>query len=623
MLIQNIKKELSLIFRGYRLLYSIDKDLIIYRSLESLIKILAPYSTIYLSALLINGITQHFDFYLLLRYALAIVIINLVINVAQKFVARKANISDTLIWYSNQAMFNSANMQMQYEHLENPQTHLLRDRILEAENASGYGLLYLAQQIDKIITAIFSIIFSTALTITLFSSRADGQFTGIQAIVNSPLSCLFIFLLLGLTIFINVTSIKKRDRISNSEIQNLASDNRLARYYFKLLGNYHAAAEIRIFNQQPLIDQEWLARMQNPVYMDNIIKAERIAGRVQSFVSFLLNIPLYLYIALKAYMGAFLVGNFMLYTGTVSRFVSAVTDLCCIFSLLQNNNRYMQDIFTYIDMPNRMYQGTLPVEKRAFCDDGDNAYEIEFRDVSFRYPASDTYALRHVNVKFHIGERVAIVGMNGSGKTTFIKLLCRLYDPTEGQILLNGIDIRKYQYEEYLSIFSVVFQDFYLFSFPLGQNVAASLEYDQARVLSSLKEIGFDLRLQKMPQGLDTCLYKNFDANGVEVSGGEAQKIAIARALYKDAPFIVLDEPTAALDPIAEYEVYSHLNQIVSNRTAIFISHRLSSCRFCDEIIVFDDGRLIQRGTHEQLLADEQGKYHELWCAQAQYYTEE
>jgi len=210
--------------------------------------------------------------------------------------------------------------------------------------------------------------------------------------------------------------------------------------------------------------------------------------------------------------------------------------------------------------------------------------------------------------------------MNGSGKTTFIKLLCRLYDPTEGEILLNGIDIRKYNYVEYMNIFSVVFQDFKLLALKLGENVASGMEYDEKHVMKCLKDAGFEDNLKKMPQGLETYLYTDYGENGVNISGGEAQKLAIARALYKDAPFIILDEPTAALDPVTEAEIYSKFNDIVGDKTAIYISHRLSSCRFCDEIIVFNEGAVIQQGTHERLVADENGKYYELWHAQAQYY---
>ena len=224
-------------------------------------------------------------------------------------------------------------------------------------------------------------------------------------------------------------------------------------------------------------------------------------------------------------------------------------------------------------------------------------------------------------MKFSIGKRLAIVGENGSGKTTFIKLLCRLYDPTEGEILLNGIDIKKYNYDEYKAIFSVVFQDFALLPFTLGQNVAVGMNYDEKKVRRTLDNAGFTPRLKTMPNGLDTYLYKNFEEDGVEPSGGEAQKIALARALYKDAPFIILDEPTAALDPIAEFEVYSKMNEIVGDKTAVFISHRLSSCRFCNDIAVFHEGRLIQRGSHDDLVAEEANKYYELWNAQAQYYA--
>ena len=172
-----------------------------------------------------------------------------------------------------------------------------------------------------------------------------------------------------------------------------------------------------------------------------------------------------------------------------------------------------------------------------------------------------------------------------------------------------------------MSIFSVVFQDFKLFSFSLGQNVAASVEYDPVRVETCLEKAGLGDCRTRMPEGMETCLYKDFEENGVEISGGEAQKIALARALYKDAPFIILDETTAALDPVAEYEVYSRFNEIVGNKTAVYISHRLSSCRFCDEIVVFDKGRIVQQGSHEVLVSDESGKYHELWHAQAQYYA--
>lgn len=617
------KCEIQTIIRGYKLLYLIDKDLIIYKALRAVIAVISPYTTIYFTSQLINGIAAGKTFGQLMVYAALIVIINLLMSVLGRLVSKKISIADQNMWHSISLYFNSVNMKMQYEHLENPETHLKRDRIFQAQNASGFGILGLSLQVESFVNAVASIILSVTLTVSLFTLKAPGEYFGIWAFINSWFSVLIILVVLCLNIITSIKMTGKSSSIFYNEIKNLADENRVGFFYLNLLGNYESAAEIRIFNESPLIQKSWLNYILHPAYITNIVRANARFARVQSGVGFIMNLVLYLFIGAKAYMGAFGIGNFVLYTGTVEKFVSAVTSLFNIFAQLKNNNVYLREIFEYIDMPNTMYQGTLPVEKRAFCEGGDNDYEIEFRDVSFKYPASEQYALKHVSIKFHVGERLAVVGKNGSGKTTFIKLLCRLYDPTEGEILLNGIDIKKYDYDEYMSIFSVVFQDFQLFSSSLGQNVAASMEYDRERATACLEKAGFGARLKKMPEGLDTCLYKDFEENGVEISGGEAQKIALARALYKDAPFIVLDEPTAALDPVAEAEVYSNFNKIVGDKTAIYISHRLSSCRFCDEIAVFDNGQIVQRGSHDELVADKIGEYYTLWHAQAQYYNKE
>ena len=334
-------------------------------------------------------------------------------------------------------------------------------------------------------------------------------------------------------------------------------------------------------------------------------------------LSALLSGIVYVFVCLKAQGGAFGVGSVTQYVSAVTTFSGNAALLLNTVSHMQANAEFLRIIYTFFNIPGAMYQGSLTTEKRT-----DRRYNVEFKDVSFKYPGSDIWALRHVNMKFKVGRRLALVGENGSGKTTFIKLLCRLYDPQEGQILLNGIDIRKYRYDDYMGIFSVVFQDFQLLDQPLGSNVAGRVTYDRERAKKALLDAGFGERLAAMEKGLDTTLYKELTEDGVELSGGEAQKIAIARALYKDAPFIILDEPTAALDPIAEAEIYSKFNAIAGDRTSIFISHRLSSCKFCDEIAVFHEGAVIQQGSHTELLADSSGKYCELWNAQAQYYTE-
>ncbi|MDE6746822.1 MAG: ABC transporter ATP-binding protein/permease, partial [Oscillospiraceae bacterium] len=275
---------------------------------------------------------------------------------------------------------------------------------------------------------------------------------------------------------------------------------------------------------------------------------------------------------------------------------------------------FMKTAFDFLDIPDEKYKGTIPTEKRD-----DNEYEFEFKHVWFKYPNSEQYALRDVNLKWKIGEKMALVGKNGCGKSTLVKLLCRLYDPTEGEITLNGIDIKKYKYEDYMALFSVVFQDSELFSFSIAENVASSDEYDPELVTDCVTRAGLGERLKEMENGIETCLYKDFDEHGVEISGGEAQKLCLARAIYKGAPFIVLDEPTASLDPISEHDIYTKFNGIVGTRTAVYISHRLSSCRFCDEITVMEDGTVAERGTHESLI-EADGVYKALWEAQAEYY---
>ena len=294
----------------------------------------------------------------------------------------------------------------------------------------------------------------------------------------------------------------------------------------------------------------------------------------------------------------------MKYVAAIQKLTEGMSSFFVAFALIRVDCQFLKNILELMELPDIKYHGTLPVEKRS-----DHEYEIEFKNVSFQYPSSDEYVLKNLSFRLNIGERLAVVGMNGAGKTTMIKLLCRLYDPTEGEIYLNGIDIKKYDLNEYMSLFSVVFQDFRMFSFSVAQNIAASVAPDEEMALECAQMAGLNERMQTLPKGLDTYINKNFDEDGVDFSGGEMQKMAIARALYKGAPIIILDEPTASLDPISEFEIYSKFDHLVGNKTAIYISHRLSSCRFCHDIMVFDKGEIIQRGTHDELLKAGSGKY--------------
>ena len=322
----------------------------------------------------------------------------------------------------------------------------------------------------------------------------------------------------------------------------------------------------------------------------------------------------YLLVGLQAYLGQISIGSVVVYAAAMVRLTSVINYFGVTLGHLKQMAMFAGDYAQYMGLGQRKYVGTIPVEKRR-----DNRFLISFEHVSFRYPGAEQESIRDLTISFEIGEKMAIVGKNGSGKSTFIKLLCRLYDVTEGVIKLNGIDVRKYDPEEYARLFAVVFQDFSIFAFSLGENIASSMEGDKERIRDALARVGLGERLGELEAGLATCVGKDYRGDGVAFSGGEKQKMAIARAVYKDAPFVIMDEPTAALDPLAECEVYAGFDKMVGNKTALYISHRLASCRFCQDILVFDQGRVVQRGSHQEL-KEQEGLYRRLWEAQAQYY---
>ena len=515
-------------------------------------------------------------------------------------------------------MLSIKTMEIDFDILEKHETLDLVKKAKEGANSYG-DIGAFCNNLADIIEKLATIVYSVALLVPLFITKGlqnSESLSGLSWFLNQWYSLFIMLAVLAFHVLISYKTNKKSSLLQKQFFEKNVSYNRYFGYWFDLIFDYSIGKYIRLYKMQKLMIKRVEETNKNLEqefnnWINKDIKISFIPFLSQAFM----QLASYAYVGLKAVFGLISAGKCLMYVSSYTRLVESITGISDNFVKIRMESQYLSFFYDYMEIKNKRYEGTIPTEKRD-----DNIFEIEFRDVSFKYANSDTWALRHVNQKITLGTKNAVVGKNGAGKTTFIKLLCRLYEPSEGQILLNGVDIRYYDYEEYAKLFAIVFQDFNLFSFALGENVSGSVDYDKGRATKCLEEAGFRERLAKMEKGLDTPLYQYSDENGVEISGGEAQKIAIARSLYKDAPFVIMDEPTSALDPVAEYEIYQNFDKMVQGKTSIYISHRMSSCRFCDNIIVFDEGKIIEQGSHDKLMSNG-GLYSELWNAQAQYYA--
>lgn len=607
------KKEtnFSLIVRGYKLLFKVCPKFMKWQIVSSIINTLIPFFPIYMSAMIINELSSSKSPERLLTLVLITVIGFLVLSIIRKIVNVQYSLHNNYAYHSIAYYMLDYQNRMKYTYLEDPDVEKLKIQIYNYQNATGAGINRLMYATSVLVTSIVNIITSFSLTLYLFISSSKESYTGILNFINKPYSFVIVLVMMILTITIStILSLTCQKKINNL-YQEIERGNTML---MNVMSTYGYSSYVNGMN-------EVISDIETSVFeRDSFIKkGDKISikyGFLLKIFETLLTSVIMLYIAGKICTKSIMVGDYMLYVATITKLITGVSSLINLIGSLVYNNQFLKLLFDYYDLPDDRYLGTLPIEKRS-----DNEYEIEFKNVSFKYPKTDFWALKNVSFKFKIGERLAIVGMNGSGKTTLIKLLSRLYEPTEGVIALNGIDIKKYDYDEYQSIFSVVFQDFHIFAFSISDNVSCSLNGDKEKVVECLEQAGFGEKLKELSKGIDTIISKSYDNDGIELSMGEKQKIAIARALYKDAPFVVLDEPTASLDPISEQEVYNKFNEMVKDKTAIYISHRLSSCRFCDKIAVLHEGKLVQVGNHDELVKDENSKYFELWNAQAQYYN--
>lgn len=435
---------------------------------------------------------------------------------------------------------------------------------------------------------------------------------GVVAII-ALLHPIFVLVFVGIAIINSIVEARVRKKQVDMELEMTSLERKWA-YYGEIMENFQYGKEIRINSLGKwLIEKE---RQYAGIVNQKREKSNNLGVKsnvTDSVLTFVQQGISYTYIIYRVVEKSITIGDFSMYISGILLFSDAMKNVITSFIELLSYRGYYDAMEEYLNIPNTMYKEEGKSVKKC-------RHIIKFENVYFKYQGQNNYALKDINLEIKEGERIAIVGENGSGKTTFIKLLCRIYDPEEGRITIDGMDIKNIRYEEYAKLFSVVFQDSKLYSFSLKENIILSQDYCEKKWDTAIKEAGLKERIEKMPRGKETNIYRNFDDEGIEPSGGEAQKIALARAIYKDAPFFVLDEPTAALDPQAENELYKRFGEITKNKTTFFVTHRLESTKFCEKILMFSDGEIVEYGTHSELM-EIKGKYAKLYKLREELYN--
>lgn len=483
-------------------------------------------------------------------------------------------------------------MDMPYSDAEQPK---IRDCILLAQD--GVNFSQIIDQLSSIITSILTI-------------------AGLAAIITTIQPIIFVFI--AAVVLCRLYTDRKNRKTWDKWRPKYAPIMRKSHYFFRIMETVEFGKEVRLNSLQ-----DWLYHKTgkiSEIYLDTSKKHNIEIQRnnmLSSAVSILQECAVYLILAYRVVFKGMQIGDFSMYLTSVSTFSNSVSSIVGAVSEVMQTSLFVKDFRYCIEI----------ADKTKKADDMKNS-EMDIRrtilqldNVSFKYPGTDKFILKNISLTLKNNEALSLVGVNGAGKTTLVKLLCRLYEPTEGEILLNGVNINRFPYDEYIRLIGAVFQDFKLFSFSVKENITFTEDADTDEVLRCLRKSGLAEKIDKLPKGADTNISKEFDSSGIEFSGGEGQKLAMARTLYKNASVIILDEPTSALDPIAEAEIYAKFHDITKDKMTIYISHRLSSCRFCDKIAVLDNGEIVQYGSHSDLISED-GLYSQMWNMQAQYYVE-
>ncbi|WP_338912739.1 ABC transporter ATP-binding protein [Clostridium perfringens] len=441
-------------------------------------------------------------------------------------------------------------------------------------------------------------------------------FVGYISIVLFLSPWILLFLIINVLISYALTMRVKKYEYSQKE--KAADKDRRTFYVFDTMYDFAYGKDIRIYDLKNILIDKFKKFRGERIDISNDVQEKQLKVKIVDVILLVIReCVVYGYLIYNVLFTGMGIGDFTMYFSTINGFGDWMKGILDDLAYIKAQNMYLDDMREFLEIKSEDKAKTrdIPI---------DSSYEIEFKNVSFKYPKTDKYIYKNLSLKIKKGQRLAIVGINGAGKTTFVKLLCRLYEPTSGEILINGINIQSFSKEEYYKILSVVFQDIKTFAFTVAENVSLeNLEdVDREKVLQCIEKAGVGDKINSLQKGIDTSLLKILDGEGVELSGGENQKLALARALYKNGKIVILDEPTSALDAVAEYNIYKGFDELIGDKTAIYISHRLASTKFCDVIAFFENGEIVEYGTHEELLK-KNGKYSDMFNIQAQYYKEE
>lgn len=584
-------------FKGFKYFFktcwSFNKKYIICLSLKQVILFCISIASLVFPKYILDSLFQSNDYNLTVKFIVFFVAFTFLANLGLSFFNSKILIEKMETFKYFQLYLSKKLANIRFEQIESEEYLNIKSKAERYLYGNGSGFASVLENSFDIMGKILTLL-------------------GVAGIISrlSFLLLIAIFAIVTANALLNI-KIQKRNIKINLEKSVL---ERRSSYLSNIFQDFTFGKEIRTYNIS-----DWLIKKYNTLLIEMQKFYKKIANNnlklslFSASTSVIQQIVSYLYVIKETIVGNITVGTFTMYLSSISTFSSTLKDIVFGIIDIQQYSSYYEAFETYINLPEVNNEDGLKLMEL-------NKFSIEFKNVYFRYPNQSQYALTDINVVIRDGERISIVGMNGAGKTTFIKLLLRIYKPTKGAILLNGVNVQDINYNDYIKIFSTVFQDFKLFSFSLIDNITFSDVHEEENVKKILQEVGLSNKVEGMVNGVNTIIYKDFDRFGYTPSGGEAQKIAMSRALYKDSNIIILDEPTAALDPKAEYELYKMFNKLFDKKTCIFISHRLSSTKLSNKIMVFDSGKFVESGTHEELI-NKKGLYYELYSMQSQYYN--